>query len=216
MQFIKKEYLEEFKKQSFKRADESKIIHYTQADLFNQAKEVLLRARVSEQTWYLLIKKIQEQSLGSKESFMWTTMPLNITRMIFDYFKDDGVVIDIEDLRNILYAYEDYIPSNLDYACHQHFALQDFVLYLYKIHYSQSLIEILALSDFLILKMCSEDLMSACIPTIETCIKICKQTNDNDGIIMISEYGMSLLNESSTTYKYCENAKKRALKTTKN
>ena len=60
--------------------------------------------------------------------------------------------------------------------------------------------------------MCPRELMSAKILTIESMIKICKQNDDQEGIIIVADYGMALLDNSSVTYQYCKNARERAMK----
>lgn len=212
MEYIEKDYLDEFNSRSFQRADDFYAYHYTKIDLFNQCKDILLSAGVTKPTWYTLIAKIEEKSIKSSDQFEWTTMPLNLVRMAFEVFRDSGEIIDVEDLRNILYTYEDYIPHHLEYAVHEHFAIQDFVTELYRLKSSQRLMEILCLSDFLILKMCPRELMSAKILTLESMIKVCKQNDDQEGIIIISDFGMALLDNSSVTYQYCKNARERAMK----
>lgn len=135
----------------------------------NEAKEIMLRASVTKPTWYSLMNKIQEKSINSKEQFISTTMPLNLIQMVHEIFVETGELIDIEDIRNILYAYEDYCPNHLELAVHQHFSIQNFVKDLYRLKVNQFLAEILSLSDFVVLKMCPNELMNAQIVTIETC-----------------------------------------------
>ena len=96
-------------------------------------------------------------------------MPLNLIQMVHEIFVETGELIDIEDIRNILYAYEDYCPNHLELAVHQHFSIQNFVKDLYRLKVNQFLAEILSLSDFVVLKMCPNELMNAQIVTIETC-----------------------------------------------
>ena len=212
MKFLNKEVLSEIERISFERAKDFYNIHYTKIDLFNEAKEIMLRASVTKPTWYSLMNKIQEKSINSKEQFISTTMPLNLLQMVHEIFIETGELIDIEDIRNILYAYEDYCPNHLELAVHQHFSIQNFVKDLYRLKVNQFLAEILSLSDFVVLKMCPNELMNAQIVTIETCIKYAKQEGDIETGIAIAKYGKSLLIKDTFTWKYCDNFLKRNLK----
>lgn len=212
MKFIEEEYLKRITEQEFPRAKDDCFIHYSKIDLFNEAKEIMLLSKVSKPTWYSLMNKIQSKSINSSEQFTTTTRPLNLIEMVHEIFMETGEVIDIEDVRNILYAYEDYCLEHPEHAVREHFAIQEFVRDLYKIKANQYLLEVLCLSDFVILKMCPEELMNAQIVTLETCIKIAKQQEDYEMIIAFADFGLSLLVKDTFTYKYCENAKKRFAK----
>ena len=212
MKFLNKEVLTNIEENSFERAKDFYNIHYTKIDLFNEAKEILVRAHVSKPTWYSLITKIQEKSINSVEQFISTTMPLNLIQMVHEIFLDTGELIEIEDIRNILYAYEDYCAAHLELAVNQHFSIQNFVKDLYRLKVNQFLVEVMSLSDFVILKMCPQELMHAQIVTIETCIKYAKQEGDMKTGIALAEFGKSLLIEGTFTWKYCNNFLKRNAK----
>lgn len=205
MKFLNKKALTEIGKISFERAKDFYNIHYTKIDLFNEAKEIMMRANVSKPTWYSLMNKIQEKSINSKDQFISTTMPLNLIQMVHEIFLDTGELIEIEDIRNILYSYEDYCATHLELAVNQHFSIQNFVKDLYKLKVNQFLAEVMSLSDFIILKMCPQELMNAQIVTIETCIKYAKQEGDVKTGIALAEFGKSLLIDGTLTWKYCDN-----------
>ena len=209
MEFIRAEYLEEIKTRSFERALDSYSCKYSKIDLFNDAKEVMLLAHLSKQTWYLIMEKIQAKSINSKDQFLWTSMPLNLIQIVHEIFIESGELLDTEDIRSIAYAYEGYCIHHPELAVHEHFALQNFVKDLYRLKVNQFLAEVLCLSDFVILKMCPEELMNAQIVTIETAIKYAKQENDIKTALAIADYGLSILVEDTFTYKYCSNFVKR-------
>ena len=209
MEFIRAEYLEEIKTRPFERALDNYSCKYSKIDLFNDAKEVMLLAHLSKQTWYSIMEKIQAKSINSKDQFLWTSMPLNLMQIVHEIFIESGELLDTDDIRSIAYTYEDYCIDHPELAIHEHFALQNFVKDLYRLKVNQFLAEVLCLSDFVILKMCPKELMNAQIVTIETAIKYAKQENDIKTALAIADYGISILVEDTFTYKYCSNFIKR-------
>lgn len=209
MEFIDKESIEQIKNHHYKRARDDYFINYSPFDLFNGTKEILLASNISKPTWYLLIDRIKKQSISSDQPFISTTMPLNLIQMAYEIFRDTGELISMEDIRNILYTYEDWCPHHLELAIKQHFSIQWFAQELYKLKVNRALAEILCLSDFIILKMCPDILMKAQISTFHIAIKYAKQDEDYETIVSIADYGLSILAPESETYKYCSNARKR-------
>lgn len=209
MEFIKADYLESIAQRPLERANEFYSIHYSKLELLNNAKEVLLLSGVTKPTWHLLMDNIISNSIESKEQFLSTTRPIILVNLIRGIFIATGELVNIEDIRSILYAYEDYCQDHLELAVYEHFAIQTFAEELYKIRANRFLVEVLCLSDFVILKMCPQSLMNAQIRTIEMCITYAEQDKDSNSISAIAKYGLRLLESKSTTYQCCQNALKR-------
>lgn len=209
MLFIKKNYVNQIIGKRYLRAGNFQDVQYTKIDLFNNAKKILLASNVSKETWYLLIDKINQSSICSKKEFISTSKPINLIDIVHQLFLENGEFVNVEDIRRILYAYEDYCTKHLELVVDEHFAIQNFAQDLYRLKTNQVLCEILLLSDFIILKMCPSELMEAQILTIEIAIKLAKKDSDFECGLAFADYGLSTLNVKSCTHKYCENSFKR-------
>jgi len=74
---------------------------------------------------------------------------------------------------------------------------------------ARKLLEIACLSDLVILKICPYSFMDAGFPSIETCVKIIKQSSNYEIGINYCNLAMNIIDEKSKTLEYCLKAKEK-------
>lgn len=183
-------------KMPFGDADKS----ISKIDNFEQAKQILLDSSVSKDTWYNIMKYLQKDLAAT---YISTTKPLDIIEIIALEYRDNKTLINEEDLRNILYTYEDILRAPNRMVISLHYSMQQLISLFSKNKLESNHLEHVALSHLLVLKALPREILDADIPLIRN---VANALLNDVRVVDCCSYCkaiMSILPEQTSTYKYC-------------